>query len=132
MTVSGWVIFGIVTFLIFLLIVGFTCLVCECALKPMAISIVFSIVICVALLAGMLFYFNGTAGGKRAFKTQESNFNNGIKRKVEVYDAVGNLIKTYEGKFDIDYDDDRIIFDDENSKRHVIYYPTGTIIVDEV
>ena len=23
------------------------------------------------------------------------------------------------------------IFDDENGKRHVIYYPTGTVIVDE-
>jgi hypothetical protein len=46
-------------------------------------------------------------------------------------DVTGNLLKTYEGKFDIDYDDNRIIFDDETGKRHVIYYPTGTVIVDE-
>ena len=49
-----------------------------------------------------------------------------------MYDMNGGLIQEYSGKFDIDYDDDRIIFDDENNKRHVIYYPTGTIIIDEV
>ena len=80
----------------------------------------------------MLWYYNSTARGQRAIKTQESNLNNGISRTVEVYDATGNLIKTYDGKFDIDYDDDRIIFDDEHGKRHVIYYPTGTVIIDEV
>jgi len=41
------------------------------------------------------------------------------------------MIKTYDGKFDIDHDDNRIIFDDEQGKRHVIYYPTGTVVVDE-
>ena len=28
-------------------------------------------------------------------------------------------------------DENRILFDDEDGKRHVIYYPTGTIIIDE-
>lgn len=65
---------------------------------------------------------NGRAGGQ----------NGGTERTVEVYDATGNLLKTYRGKFDIDYDDSRIIFDDEENRRHVIYYPTGTVIVDEV
>lgn len=29
------------------------------------------------------------------------------------------------------YKCDRILFDDEQGKRHVIYYPTGTVTVDE-
>ena len=56
----------------------------------------------------------------------------GIQRKVTVFDATGNVIKEYEGKFDVEYDDDRILFDDEKGLRHIIYYPTGTVIIDEV
>ena len=129
MTVGGWVGFASITAVILLigLLVGWA--IDEN--KSVAISMAVSVVLVVFVLIGMLFYYNNTASGKRAYKTQESNFNNGIERIVEVYDATGNLLKTYNGKFDISYDDNRIIFDDENGKRHVIYYPTGTVIVDE-
>ena len=129
MTVGGWILFAFITAMIMLigLLVGWA--IDEN--KSVAISMAVSVVLVVFVLIGMLFYYNNTASGKRAYKTQESNFNNGIERIVEVYDATGNLLKTYNGKFDISYDDNRIIFDDENGKRHVIYYPTGTVIVDE-
>ena len=129
MTVGGWILFAFITAMILLigLLVGWA--IDEN--KSVAISMAVSVVLVVFVLIGMLFYYNNTASGKRAYKTQESNFNNGIERIVEVYDATGNLLKTYNGKFDISYDDNRIIFDDENGKRHVIYYPTGTVIVDE-
>lgn len=129
MTVGGWIRFfslaGVLLF--FGILIAYTSY--QTSIKAISISSAIILVIC--LLFGMLFYYNSTAAGKRAFKSQESNFNDGIERIVEVYDATGNLLKKYEGKFDIDYDDDRIIFDDENGKRHVIYYPTGTVIVDE-
>ena len=53
---------------------------------------------------------------------------------MKVYDAVGNLLQEYEGRFDVDFngDEQRILFDDENGKRHVIYFKTGTVIVEEV
>ena len=79
-----------------------------------------------------IWYYNGTESGKRALKTQESNFNGGIKRRVTVYDVEGDKIAEYEGKFDIEYDDDRILFDDEQGLRHIIYYPTGNVIIDEL
>ena len=41
-------------------------------------------------------------------------------------------IQKYDGEFDVTYDNDRILFDDEKGLRHIIYYPTGTVIVDEV
>ena len=45
----------------------------------------------------------------------------------------GDLIHEYTGKFDIEFNDnERILFDDENGNRHVIYFKTGTVIVDEV
>ena len=129
MTVGGWVGFASITAVI--LLIGFLVGFAIDENKSVAISMAVSVVLVVFVLIGMLFYYNNTASGKRAYKTQESNFNNGIERIVEVYDATGNLLKTYNGKFDISYDDNRIIFDDENGKRHVIYYPTGTVIVDE-
>lgn len=129
MTVGGWIGFACLTLAI--LFLGFVISMLAESNKITAVSMAISVLFVIFLLIGMLFYYNKTEAGKRAFKSQESNFNNGIERTVEVYDATGNLLKTYNGKFDIDYDDNRIIFDDENGKRHVIYYPTGTVVVDE-
>ena len=96
------------------------------------IGVIVGIIISFFILLGFNWYFNSTARGIRALKTQESNLNNGINRKVTVYDVNGNVIQEYEGKFDVEYDDDRILFDDEKGLRHIIYYPTGTVIIDEV
>lgn len=94
-------------------------------------SLIIGVVLSALFLIGMVWYFNNTADGARQLKSQQSNFNGGIERTVTVYDVNGQQIQKYEGKFDVDYDDNRIIFDDENGKRHVIYYPTGTVIIDE-
>ena len=96
------------------------------------ISAVITLVIIGVTWGGLLWYFNCTESGKRALKTQESELNGGIIREVKVYDVEGDLVQSYKGKFDVDYDDDRIIFDDENGLRHIIYYPTGTVVIDEV
>lgn len=94
-------------------------------------SLIIGVVLSALFLIGMVWYFNNTADGARQLKSQQSNFHGGIERIVTVYDVNGQQIQKYEGKFDVDYDDNRIIFDDENGKRHVIYYPTGTVIIDE-
>ena len=98
--------------------------------KVITIAVLSTITILVG--AGMVWYFSVTAAGRRAWKTQESNFTGGINREVKVYSADGKLIQEYKGKIDIEYDDDRILFDDEKGLRHIIYYPTGTVTVDEV
>lgn len=78
--------------------------------------------------------YSNTAAGKRAYKDQQSNFNvNQITREVIVYDINGDVITTYTGKFDIETDNEKyILFDDEDGLRHIIYYTTGTVIVNEV
>lgn len=78
--------------------------------------------------------YSNTAAGQRAYKDQQSNFNvNQITREVIVYDINGDIITTYTGKFDIETDNEKyILFDDEDGLRHIIYYTTGTIIVNEV
>ena len=88
-------------------------------------AVVFAVII--GLIVWWLF---GTQSGQRSIKTLQSNVS-GIERTVTVYDINGNVIKEYTGKFDVEYDESRILFDDEDGKRHVIYYTTGTVIIDE-
>ena len=96
------------------------------------IGLLISALACAIILVGFHWYYIKTESGARAIKTEQINLNGGIRRTVKVYSATGNLIKEYEGTFDIEYDDDRILFDDENGLRHIIYYPTGTVIIDEM
>lgn len=128
MTVAGWIIYVIIVAFIMGVVLY---IASESQGKTSAMFVASGFIISIIILALMLWWFNNTAAGKRAFKTQESNFSDGIERIVKVYDATGNLITEYDGKFDITYDDDRILFDDENGKRHIVYYPTGTVIIDE-
>lgn len=130
MTVAGWVLFGIIV-----VIAACICIFSIIAdINPVWKVLVLMIcVICVlGAFAGFKWYFKNTESGKRAVKTQKSNFEGGTRRKVTVYDVNGNAIQEYDGEFDVTYDNDRILFDDEKGLRHIIYYPTGTVIVDEM
>ena len=133
MTIGGWFLFGIIAICI-LIIALFIALYWFDEKRgpvPWIVSIGIAIALCIGVFVGMNAYYNNTESGKRALKSQESNFNSGIERAVTIYDVNGKVIKQYEGKFDVEYDDDRILFDDENGKRHVVYYTTGTVAIDE-
>ena len=92
-----------------------------------------ALIIILVIIAGIILYcIFGTESGQRAIKDFQSNFAGGLQRTVTVYDMEGDVIKEYSGKFDVEYDSDRIKFDDENGKRHVVYYTTGTVVIDEV
>lgn len=130
MTVGGWILFVIFSVLTGIIVFGVANLL-YAEKNGYIVAAAICLVLTIALFAVMHWWFNNTARGKRAFKTQESNFGDGIERVVRVYDVNGGLIETYDGKFDITYDDDRVLFDDENGKRHIIYYPTGTVLIDE-
>lgn len=128
MTLSGWGIFLLLAAFLWCVLAFFIGNTDE---RPRVFLTVIGVILTIAILIGMLWWYGNTASGARAMKSQRSNFNRGMHRKIEVYDAVGNLIHEYEGRFDLDYDNDRIIFDDENGKRHIVFYPTGTVIVEE-
>ena len=129
MTIGGW--FGFSCIVIVIVLLGWLFSFAAETTSGKSLSLIASIALIVIVFGGMLFYYNATASGKRAFKSQKSELENGIERVVTVYDMEGDVIKVYDGKFDITYDNDRILFDDEQGKRHVIYYPTGTVTVDE-
>ena len=99
-------------------------------------GIIISVLVIVGIWVSMFWYYNSTASGQRAMKTQRSELGDGIQRELTVYDMQGEVIAHYEGKFDIDFGSDsrgqRIMFDDEQGVRHVIYPGGGIVIVNEV
>lgn len=115
-----------------LLILGVVIAVCAESIPGKILGIIVCIAIAVGIWVAGWFYCTHTEDGKRALKTQQSNFGGGIERRVTVYDIEGDVIAEYRGKFDVEYDNDRILFDDENGMRHIIYYPTGNVIIDEI
>lgn len=74
----------------------------------------------------------GCASCDRMSKTIDSNMGNGLNREVIVYSATGAEVWRFQGKFDIDYAGNRLLFDDENNKRHTIYFQNGTVIINEI
>lgn len=69
-----------------------------------------------------------TEGCSRTFKSIDSNWNGGLNRTLKVYDNQGHVLATYEGKFDIQESQNKVLFD-LDGRRHAIY--NGTVIVDE-
>lgn len=103
----------------------------ECGTAGGIAGVLVTLVITAAVCGGIQWWLHCTEAGRRAIKDTQSNISGGIERTVTVYDINGDVIETYSGRFDVDYDSDRIKFDDEDGKRHVIYYTTGTVIIDE-
>lgn len=68
----------------------------------------------------------------RSKKDWDSEHNGGLNRELIVYSETGQEVWRFNGKFDIDYSDDRILFDDENNLRHIIYFQNGIVIVNEI
>lgn len=84
------------------------------------------------LAVGLLCTLTGCASCDRFKKTWDSNVAGGLDREVIVYSATGEEVWQFRGKIDVEYTDGRVLFDDENGKRHVIYFPNGTVIINEV
>lgn len=102
----------------------------ESVIAPI-VCLILSILLTFVICSGILWWLYGTENGNRAIKDTKSNVSGGIERTVTVYDINGEIIQQYSGKFDVSYDSERIKFDDENGKRHIIYYTTGTVTIDE-
>ena len=127
--IIGVVIFAII--MIGCIILG-AYLINDGAKKAGISTILGSVVVCGAFIAGICFWQFGTQSGARALKDQDSNFGDGINRTVTVYDINGNVIEQYTGEFDVETDHEKyILFDDQSGKRHIIYYTTGTVTIDE-
>ena len=132
MTIGGVVLYILICLIVATVVIGTTLCATSGEWYGWVIGLLITAILCAAIFGGFHWYYTKTESGARAVKTEQSNLNGGIRRSVKVYDATGNLIQEYKGTFDVEYDDDRILFDDENGLRHIIYYPTGTVIIDEI
>lgn len=64
----------------------------------------------------------------RDWKSCTSDYTGGLDRTVKVYSQTGELIAEYEGKFDIEANENKVLFD-LNGKRVIIY--NGLVIAEE-
>ena len=124
---------GIVTGIIFSVVILCVCIWIFTEFCKPTLGAVVAIILVVVLWAGLFWYYNNTASGARAIKDQQSEFNNGIERHIVVKDYSGGIIAEYEGKMDIETDNETyVLFDDEEGKRHIIYNTTGFILINEI
>lgn len=115
MTVSGWILFAI--FAVVIGVIGYAIYdSTESVLAIVAAALAIAL-----LLGGMLWYFNGTASGKRALVDQRSDFSNGMERTIKVYTADGNIIAEYTGKIDIEDNAGGYLLFDFEGKRYTYY-----------
>lgn len=115
MTISGWI--------TCIVLAGVT-VVGGFALWTMTEKRVLS-VIATLLVIGIIFgvgfwYYGNTASGIRARTDERAELQNGLERIITIYTADGNVLKQYEGKIDVEQDQDYIKFD-WNGKRYIYY-----------
>lgn len=70
-----------------------------------------------------------TESAQRNIKSIKSEWTGGLNRRVEVYDYNGQLIKSWEGKFDVQETDRNSVYFDDSYGRRVIVH--GGIIINE-
>ena len=85
----------------------------------------------IVLIIGVLFTTTGCASWNKWTKDLESEYGNGLNRVVKVYSMDGKLLETYEGKIDINYEDNRVLFQINGGNRIAIYGNTAVVVVEE-
>ena len=85
----------------------------------------------IAICLMSIFLFTGCASLNKWSKNWESELGNGLNRVVKVYSIDGKLLETYEGKIDIDYEDNRVLFQIDGGNRIAIYGETAIVVVEE-
>jgi hypothetical protein len=129
LTLGQWIFAGIIAIAV-IIVVGF--LMYDDEFKGAIIALIIGILI-EALFIGFFSWYNAnTADGVRHYKDYVSNMENGLNRSVDIYAEDGRQIYHYDGKIDIEDNDGYILFEDENHKRHIIYYGAlDTVIIEE-
>ena len=129
LTLGQWITTGIIAIAVIIL-VGF--LIYDDAFKSAMIALIIGLII-EALFIGFLSWYNTkTAGGVRHYKDYVSDIENGLNRSIDIYAEDGRQIYHYDGKIDIEDNNGYILFEDEDHKRHIIYYGAlDTVIIEE-
>ena len=119
MTIGGWITFAFGAALIATIAVSIV--YCWESIPGKILTAVLGIIIIIALLLGLFWWFNNTASGQRALTDQKSELSNGLERVVRVYTANGDIIAEYEGIIDIEGNDGGYVLFDYQGKRYTYY-----------
>lgn len=119
MTIGGWLLFFFAVAIVGTIAVGIV--VFWESIPGKILTAVLGIVIIIAILAGMFWWFNNTASGQRALTDQKSELANGLERVVRVYTANGDIIAEYEGIIDIEGNAGGYVLFDYQGKRYTYY-----------
>ena len=90
--------------------------------------ILMAIGIVILIIIAMVF---NKASTRRWFRDIRSEFNNGMERTITVYDMNGDVIKEYNGKFDVEIENQKIKFDEADGTRHIVVVGSGTVCIDD-
>lgn len=130
------IIINILVSVVIIVLSAFIYVLCSFGSKGKVVTVIVDILLIIMLWCAGYWYCSNTAAGQRAMKTQRSEFGDGIERELTVYDMQGEVIEQYKGKFDIDASSEgssaRILFDDEEGNRHIIYPGSGIVIINEI
>lgn len=119
MTVGGWILFAIVSFLILSIGVAIFSELDEWWIRVIVVLI--AAVLIAVLYFGMTWLYNNTASGSRALIDEQSNLSNGMERTITVYTADGQVIARYSGRIDLAANSGGYVKFDFEGKRYIYY-----------
>lgn len=90
--------------------------------RYVAITLTITIVVIVGFVIFFHWRHTSTASGVRAYKDFKADMNNGLVREVTITAEDGREIFHYEGKIDIEDNENYILFEGEDGRRYIIYY----------
>ncbi len=83
-------------------------------------TIIMAAVVVAIVLFG-IWYFTGTASGKRTVNDLKSDFGNGLERTITVYTADGKVIDEFHGNIDMEGNDGGYVLFEFEGKRYTYY-----------
>lgn len=119
MTVGGWILFAIVSFLILSIGVAIFSELDEWWIRVIVVLI--AAVLIAVLYFGMTWLYNNTASGSSALIDEQSNLSNGMERTITVYTADGQVIARYSGRIDLAANSGGYVKFDFEGKRYIYY-----------
>ena len=91
------------------------------------------LIVIFVLILMSCWYLTFTECVRRKVKYFTGHVSGVITRHVRVYDFSGGLLEEYKGTFDIETTNDKyLLLDDQNNSRRIVYFTTGTVIIDEL
>ena len=121
MTIGGWIVVAFGWLFILAIAIGVIIFAHDDEKTWLIVlTVIIAIVLCVGIYHTGIWYFTSTASGIRAMTDQEANLSNGLERTITVYTANGEKIAEYEGKIDIEMDQNYVKFD-WNGRRYIYY-----------